>query len=145
MCFKLRNHSTRFPMAEFTSLEVSMWINKLNLNFKDAFIPLGLSCISFFHQIKVDEPLLHAATEWRLEWRLKVFPSSILILFCISLYQGMPSCSLFLKLRCCMLPHMNEIDLFIFHCVFLYEIQNYIFPCVFPTIGIRAFFNLKFV
>ena len=45
-------------MAEFTSLEVSMWINKLNLNFKDALIPLDLSCISFFHQIKVDEPLL---------------------------------------------------------------------------------------
>jgi len=40
-----------------------MWINKLNLNFKDAFIPLGLSCISFFYQIKVDEPLLRAAIE----------------------------------------------------------------------------------
>ena len=50
-------------MAECTSLEVSMWINKLNLNFKDALIPLDLSCISFFHQIKVDEPLLRAATE----------------------------------------------------------------------------------
>ena len=36
-------------IAEFTSLEISMWINKLNLNFKDALIPLGLSCISFFH------------------------------------------------------------------------------------------------
>ena len=41
-----------------------MWINKLNLNFKDAFIPLSLSCISFFHQIKVDEPLLRATTEF---------------------------------------------------------------------------------
>ena len=51
-------------MAEFTSLEVSMWINKLNLNFKDALIPLGLSCISFFQQIKVDEPLLCVATEF---------------------------------------------------------------------------------
>lgn len=50
-------------MAEFTPLEVSTWINKLNLNFKDALIPLGLFCISFFHQIKVNEPLLHAATE----------------------------------------------------------------------------------
>ena len=50
-------------MAEFTSLEVLMWINKLNLNFKDALIPFDLSCISFFHQIKVDEPLLRAATE----------------------------------------------------------------------------------
>ena len=51
-------------MAEFTPLEVSVWINKLNLNFKDARIPLGLSCISFFYQIKVNEPLLHAATEF---------------------------------------------------------------------------------
>ena len=41
-----------------------MWINKLNLNFKDALIPLGLSYISFFHQIKVDEPFLRAATEF---------------------------------------------------------------------------------
>ena len=48
-------------MVEFTS-------------FKDAFIPLGLSCISFFHQIKVDEPLLHAATEfWILTWRVFQF------------------------------------------------------------------------
>ena len=51
-------------MAELTHLEVSMWINKLNLNFKDALIPLGFSCISFFHQIKVNEPLLRTATEF---------------------------------------------------------------------------------
>ena len=51
-------------MAKFTPLKVSLWINKLNLNFKDAIIPLGLSCISFFHQIKVNEPLLHAAAEF---------------------------------------------------------------------------------
>ena len=50
-------------MEKFTSLEVSMWINRLNLNFKDALIPLGLSCISFLHQIKVDELLLCAAIE----------------------------------------------------------------------------------
>ena len=50
-------------MADFTSLEVSMWINKLNLNFKDALIPLCLSCISFLHQIKVDELFLYAAIE----------------------------------------------------------------------------------
>ena len=68
-----------------------------------------------------------------LKWRLKFFPSLIFILFWISPYQGTPSCSLFLKLRCCMLSHMNEVDLFIFHCVFLYKIQNCIFPCVFPT------------
>ena len=40
-----------------------MWINKHNFNFKDALIPLGLSCISFFHQIKVDKPFLRVATE----------------------------------------------------------------------------------
>ena len=51
-------------MAEFTSLEVSIWINKFNLNFKDALIPLSLSYISFFHQIKVNELLLHAATKF---------------------------------------------------------------------------------
>jgi len=51
-------------MAEFTPLEVSAWINKFNLNFKDAFIPLGLSCISFFHQIKVNEPFLWAITKF---------------------------------------------------------------------------------
>ena len=50
-------------MADFTSLEVSMWINRLNLNFEDALIPLGLSCISFLHQIKVDELFLCAAIE----------------------------------------------------------------------------------
>jgi len=50
-------------MVEFTSLEVSMWINKLNLNFNYALIHLGLSCISSFHQIKVDEPLLRATTK----------------------------------------------------------------------------------
>ena len=45
----------------FRGLDVD---KKLNLNFKDALIPLGLSCISFFHQIKVNEPLLHAAVEF---------------------------------------------------------------------------------
>ena len=35
-----------------------MWINNLNLNFKDSFIPLSFSCISVFHKIKVNEPLM---------------------------------------------------------------------------------------
>jgi len=39
----------------------------------------------------------------------------------------MPSCSLFLKFRCCILSHIIEVDPFIFRCVFLYEIQNCIF------------------
>ena len=48
-CFKPMKHSTRFLVAKFTPLEVSLWINKLNLNFKDAIIPLGLSCTSHIH------------------------------------------------------------------------------------------------
>lgn len=70
------NHSVRSSMAEFASLEVSMWINKLNVNFKDALISIGLSCISFFHQIKVNEPLLCAAMEfWILTWHVFHFNS----------------------------------------------------------------------
>ena len=38
--FKLKSHSTRSPMGKFTTLEVSIWINKLNLNFRDALITL---------------------------------------------------------------------------------------------------------
>ena len=34
---------------------------------------------------------------------------------------------LFPKLKCYMLSHMNEVDPFIFCCMFLYEIQNCIF------------------
>ena len=50
-------------MAEFTPLEVSALIKMLGPTFKDAFIPLGLSCILPYHQIKVDEPLLRATAE----------------------------------------------------------------------------------
>ena len=56
-------------MVEFTPLEVSAWIKKLGPSFKDALIPFGLFCISSYHQIEVDEPLLHAATEfWIPAW-----------------------------------------------------------------------------
>ena len=51
-------------MVEFTPLDVLMWINKLNLNFKDTFILLDFSCISVFHQIKVNEPRMCAATKF---------------------------------------------------------------------------------
>ena len=64
MYFKPMRQSLRFLMSEFSPLEVSLWVNMLNLNFKDTLIPLGLSCISHIHQIKVDEPLLHIATEF---------------------------------------------------------------------------------
>ena len=51
-------------MVEFTPLDVLMWINKLNLNFKDTFILLDFSCIFVFHQIKVNEPRMCAATKF---------------------------------------------------------------------------------
>ena len=51
-------------MTKFTPSEVSIWTNKLNPIFKDALITLELSCTSFFHQIKVDDPPLHATTEY---------------------------------------------------------------------------------
>ena len=74
MCLKLRKHYLRSLMVEFTPLEVLAWINKLNLNSKDAIIPLSLSCISLFHQIKVNGPLLHAATEfWISTWHIFQF------------------------------------------------------------------------
>ena len=61
------------------------------------------------------------------------------------LHQGTLSHPLFLKLRCYMLSHMNELDPFIFRCVFMYEIQNCIFQVFIQQIGIRAVFNLMFV
>jgi len=51
-------------MIEFTPLEVSAWIKKLSPNFKDALTPFGLFCVPFYHQIRVNEPLLPAATEF---------------------------------------------------------------------------------
>ena len=61
-------------MAEFTPFEVSLWINKLNINFKDALIPLGLSYTSHIHQTKVDEPFLHATPKfWVPTWHVFQF------------------------------------------------------------------------
>ena len=51
-------------MVEFTPLAVSTWIKKLDPSFKDALIPLGHSYIFPYHQIKVDEPLFHAAAKF---------------------------------------------------------------------------------
>ena len=51
-------------MTEFTHLEVLAWIKKLSPNFKDALTPFGLFCVPFYHQIRVNEPLLRAATEF---------------------------------------------------------------------------------
>ena len=49
-------------MAEFTPLEVLAWIKKLCPSFEDAFIPLYLSCVFSYHQIKVNEPFLRSTT-----------------------------------------------------------------------------------
>ena len=51
-------------MVELTPLVVSTLIKKLGPSFKDAFIPLDLSCVFPYHQIKVDVPLLRAAAEF---------------------------------------------------------------------------------
>ena len=51
-------------MVEFSPMEVSLWVSKLNPNFKDALIPLGLSCAFHILQIRIDEPLLHAVIEF---------------------------------------------------------------------------------
>lgn len=51
-------------MLEFSPMQVSLWINKLNPNFKQSLVPLGLSCASHLHQIKVDESLIRAATNF---------------------------------------------------------------------------------
>ena len=51
-------------MAEFTPLEVLVWIKKLSPNFKDTLTPLGLSCIPFYHQIRVNKLLFQAVIEF---------------------------------------------------------------------------------
>ena len=51
-------------MVEFFPLEVSAWIKNLGLSFKEALIPFGFSYIFPYHQINVDEPLLHAAANF---------------------------------------------------------------------------------
>ena len=56
-------------MAKFTLVVISTWIKKLGPSFKDALIPLGLSWIFPYHQIKVNEPFHHAATKfWIPTW-----------------------------------------------------------------------------
>lgn len=46
--------SLGFPMAEFSPMEVSLWVSKPNPNLKDALILLSLSCASHILQIKID-------------------------------------------------------------------------------------------
>ena len=51
-------------MAENSSLDVSAWIGRLTLDFKDSITPYGFSCVFPYHQIRVDGPLLRAATNY---------------------------------------------------------------------------------
>ena len=51
-------------MAKFSPLEVLAWIKKFGPSFIEALILFGVSCIFPYHQIKVDEPLLHAAANF---------------------------------------------------------------------------------
>ena len=51
-------------MTEISPLEILAWIRKLGPSFKEVLVIFDLSCIFTYHQIKVDEPLLHAATNF---------------------------------------------------------------------------------
>ena len=51
-------------MVENFPLDVSTWIRKLGPDFKDPIAPYGHSCIFPYHQIRVDEPLLRATTNY---------------------------------------------------------------------------------
>ena len=51
-------------MAENSPLDVSAWIRRLGPDFKDS-ITSGLSYVFLYYQIRVDEPLLHAATNYQ--------------------------------------------------------------------------------
>ena len=46
-------------MAKSPPLDISTWIRKLGLDFKDSDSPY-----CFYHQIRVDEPLLRAAASY---------------------------------------------------------------------------------
>ena len=51
-------------MVENSPLDVSTWIRRLGLDFKDSIALYGLSCVFSYHQIRVDEPFLHAAANY---------------------------------------------------------------------------------
>ena len=51
-------------MAENSPLDISTWIMRLGPDFKDSIGPSGLSYVIPYHQIRVDEPLLHAAANY---------------------------------------------------------------------------------
>ena len=51
-------------MAESFPLDVSTWIRKLGLDFKDSVALCGLSCIFLYHQIRVDQLLLRTIANY---------------------------------------------------------------------------------
>ena len=51
-------------MVENSPLDVSAWIKRLGLDFKDSIAPYGLSYDFPYHQIRVDKPLLYAAVNY---------------------------------------------------------------------------------
>ena len=51
-------------MEENSPLDVSAWIMRLGLDFKDTITPYGLSYVFPYHQIRVDKPLLRAAANY---------------------------------------------------------------------------------
>ena len=51
-------------MVENSPLDVSAWIRRLGLNFKDSTAPYGFSCVFLYYQIRVDKPLLRAAANY---------------------------------------------------------------------------------
>ena len=53
-------------MVENSPLDVSAWIRRLGLNFKDSTAPYGFSCVFLYYQIRVDKPLLRAAANYQI-------------------------------------------------------------------------------
>ena len=51
-------------MAKNSPFDVLAWISRLGPDFKDSTAPYGLSCVFPYHQIKVNEPLLHVPVNY---------------------------------------------------------------------------------
>ena len=56
-------------MAENSPLNVSAWIRRLSLDFKDSIAPYGLSCVFPYHQIRVDKPFLRVTANYWVPFR----------------------------------------------------------------------------
>ena len=56
-------------MAENSPLDVLTWIRKLGLDFKVSVASYGFSYIFPYHQIRVDDPFLHAVANYWVPFR----------------------------------------------------------------------------